>query len=587
METSHNHLSREEIPQRNVSGRPKFFDRHTLLHLAFLAALIWVVYYLHFRSLGLYEDDYAYISFPLGWHLPDLIHYLQVFTTWPQGRPLGFFIPHLLAFAGQKLGGLSTIYIFGYLVHAINAGLFYLILRKVSTKTIAFIGALTFVLFPADTTHVFLMHSLGLHTALTFLLIAAILYPTKWKPLSYLFGLASLVTYESPYLVFLAVPLLGRSWDRRLVREMLRHLAIWMGILIVVALIRARLGEGRIIAAESSLGTTLLHSLAAMGIGPAVSLYLFAYSLGWTLLHWTLQLTPVFAACLLPFAFLLIWTRRAVTGMKDTSIVRLNCKIFGLERSLTVTAPQAETLRLLLTGLVMLALAYGLSFTHFPPTALYGRVTSVHLAAAFGGSIVFSCLCSLGLDLAHSHRLEWPAVILLAVYLSGLSAYCFSIQLDFRQAWQNERSFWSQAVAELPDLTDGTIIFVLNHDLPTTRYILTNSWADPTILYQVYKFPVDWQTPPRLFVVGADWTQTIVRVGDQLEWQVPGATWQSHREVLPDGNVILLEMQNGRLVRRYGSLTIDGQELRLKSLPANASPDWPKGTLYPYLLGEK
>jgi hypothetical protein len=165
-----------------------------------------------------------------------------------------------------------------------------------------------------------------------------------------------------------------------------------------------------------------------------------------------------------------------------------------------------------------------------------------------------------------------------------LVAYCFSIQLDFKQAWQNEQSFWTKTVAQVPDLSDGTMIFVLDHNLPATRYILTNSWADPIMLAQIFRFPSDWKAPPRLFVVPTDWTKSIAQENDQLRWEVPAATWVAHWEVLPQSNVILLEMENGKLVRRYGSILIDGQSLQLKPLSPDPYPDWKKGVLYPLLI---
>jgi hypothetical protein len=235
----------------------------------------------------------------------------------------------------------------------------------------------------------------------------------------------------------------------------------------------------------------------------------------------------------------------------------------------------------------MLGLAYGLSFTHFPPTALVGRMTSVHLAATFGGALLFACLCQSFLAFAQSRRLKNIAIILFSLYLSALGAYCFSVQLDFKQAWQNQQTFWTNAIGQMPDLADGTMIFILNHDLPATRYIRTNSWADPIMLAQIFRFPSTWKAPPRLFVVPSDWTKSFVQKNGQLLWQVPAATWVAHWEVLPDSNLILLEMENGSLVRRYGSILINGQTLHLKPLSPNPSPDWKKGVLYPLLIASE
>ena len=119
-------------------------------------------------------------------------------------------------------------------------------------------------------------------------------------------------------------------------------------------------------------------------------------------------------------------------------------------------------------------------------------------------------------------------------------------------------------------MTDETIVFVLDHDLPKTRYILTNSWADAIILRQIFRFPDHWKNPPRLFLVRHDWTERAVRVGERLKWEVPTATWDSHWDVLPDSNVILLKMDHGKLVRKFGSVNIKGKSLELKPMPPAA-----------------
>jgi hypothetical protein len=191
------------------------------------------------------------------------------------------------------------------------------------------------------------------------------------------------------------------------------------------------------------------------------------------------------------------------------------------------------------------------------------------------------------LSVANAYRLKNYAIIVLGLYFSLVTAYRFSIQLDFKQAWENQRAFWTGAIANLPDMTDETIVFVLDQNLPKTRYILTNSWADAIILRQIFQFPGDWKNPPRLFVVHHDWTDHLVREADQFKWEVPNATWWSHWEVLPDSNVILLEMDHGRLVRRFGSINIKGQTLELKPMRADATMSWQRGPIYAYLIEQE
>ena len=67
---------------------------------------------------------------------------------------------------------------------------------------------------------------------------------------------------------------------------------------------------------------------------------------------------------------------------------------------------------------------------------------------------------------------------------------------------------------------------------------------------------------------------------------VPEATWESHLEVLPDSNLVLLEMEGGKLVRRQGTLNIGGVQFRLRPLASGGKPDFPRGPLFDLLIGE-
>jgi len=546
-----------------------------------LGLVLWVAHYLNFRSFGLYEDDYTFISKPFGWNWSDMLDQLKVFRTWPQGRPIGFFLPQLLAFLGSKVGNLSTLYIFGFSIQLINACLFYILLvKRTKSETFALIGAITFGLFPADTTHIFLMHAFGLHTSLTFLLIAYLLYGCKYKPFSYLFALASLLTYESPYLVFLAAPLFASSWDRNLVKEVLRHAVIWLIILIMVTGIRSEMGEGRVTGAISSSGN-IFQTFEKIGksllIGPKTSLSAFTFAPKNAFLN--LKLSPeiplVFMGSILLFVLIIYCRKSLLSKNPNLYLSMTNNSISSI----------TDTTRLLITSLLMLGLAYGLSFTHFPPTTLYGRLTSVHLAATFGGALFFACIISLGLSLVNKGHFKLIVKMILILYFALLVTYRYRIQLDFKQAWQNQQAFWTNVIEQTPDLNKRTAVFALPHDLPRTWFIQSNSWADPLILAQIYQFPAQWKVAPRLFVVPPDWETMVQQKGTNLFWKIPAFMWPPHQEIrLPDSNVILFEMENGKITRRFGIITIAEQEITLKPLSTNSVSDWQQGPLYQYLI---
>jgi hypothetical protein len=561
----------------------KFYDEHSVIKLCFLALTIWVAHYINFQYLGLYEDDYAYISPPFGWTLSDLIqNIISFFRGWPQGRPIGFFLGTTLPYIGARIGGLQVIYVMGFFVVTLNAFLFYKLLKKVSSETIATIGALIFCLFPADTTHSFLMHDFGLQTAITFFLVASLCYLSGKSVWAYVLILLSLLTYESPFFVFFAIPLLVNKWDQTLTRKIIRNGAILLGIILAVGIIRFFLGESRVMGTNLLGFNTIYKIVSGMVIGPATSLFLFVYGPVHTLLHWNRELWGVLAACLVAFA--VVFPRLIKIETLERKVDRLftfRSRVFTFSIASQIPVSYSNVVKLFLTGLIMLCLAYTASFTHYPPTATFGRVTSVHLAAAIGGSIIFACICSVLLAISNEYRFKKIVLMVLVLYFSLVVSYRYSIQLDFKQAWLNQRSFWTNVIETSPDVTDGTIIFVLNHDLPQTRYIQSNSWADPIMLMQIYAFSKDWKTPPRLFVV-QNLDDTLIPDGDHFKWNVPTATWLSHWEVLPKSNTILLEMDNGKLIRRFGSININGLNLELKPLLPSSTLE--KGFLYDLLI---
>jgi hypothetical protein len=142
---------------------------------------------------------------------------------------------------------------------------------------------------------------------------------------------------------------------------------------------------------------------------------------------------------------------------------------------------------------------------------------------------------------------------------------------------------WQQVVACCSDLQDGTILLYELNPVDEPTFIFSNSWADPLILGETFAFPSTWANPPRLFSL-TQWLDRVQPAGDHLQWWVPGASWDEHWEVLPQGNVILLRRApDGGLSRISGTVDVAGQSLVLK--PPAAGVAWPPAQLYQPLLG--
>lgn len=585
-----------------VEGAGSLLRLPSLRALLLLLLVGWIAEFSLSGRLGLYEDDYFFIGYAMGDDGAYLADRLRNVASWPQGRPVGFLLPALLTFVGDHLGGLQAIYVVGFLVVSLNAFLCYLVLRVHHPRLVAVSGALFFLLFPGDTTKMLLTHAFQLQPSLTFLLLAALLYLRGWKLPAYVVSAGSLLAYESGFLPFFAVPLLARRWDRRLPGELARHLAILVGIMVLAVLVRQAFGEERVTSSASGVADILPRVAGSLVLGPIRALLMFVYGPLRELRGWDLTTLLAAGACL-PVVMWALFREASEEPQETGHAARAPIggqrlpREAGAEaefadasaparrgwRSLLAAGPFGESARLLGAGLVLLVFAYGLAFTHFPPNAVMGRGTSVHLAATFGSAVVFAALASALVRAARRRRLGLYAVSALALYLAVLVGYQVTIQRDLAQSWQVQRAFWTQVIELSPDLEAGTVVLFPMED-PPTRYIATSSWGDAIALEQLYRLPREWSEPPRLFSVERNWSDRVAVRDGQLSWWMPAAWWDERWAPLPQGNVIFLELVDGRLQRRQGTLPVAGQTLRLKASPPGASAPWPRGPLYDYLI---
>ncbi|HEX8967860.1 MAG TPA: hypothetical protein VF937_08280 [Chloroflexota bacterium] len=533
----------------------------TYLALALSAALVWIAQFHHFREFGLYEDDYWFISEAMGKDAAYLVgRFHTAFTTLPQGRPFGFFLPDLFSFVGDKLGGLDGIYLLGFAVVTTNTFLCYRLLRARLPIAPAAFGAAVFCLFPADTTKILLTHDFQLQPSLTFALLSALAYTSGRRPLAYVVGAGALLSYESGFLALFALPLYAHRWDRRTPWELARHVLILAGVVAAVVVLRYLVGETRATSSVGSVSGIVPLLLGSLVLGPFRSLVGMFYGPLKALPGWDLE-ALLAAAVALAGAWLLLWrSPRPGASVSDAQ-----------------AGPYRPIFEVGAAGAVMLVVGYALAFTHFPPSALVGRGTSVHLGATLGMSVLAAAVAWL------LWRLHWRvATALLAGYVALAVGYYVTIERDFMHSWQLQRAFWQQVVACCSDLQDGTVLIytLVPADEPT--FIFTNSWSDPLVLGETFAFPTGWTNPPRLFSL-TEWRDRVQPEGDHLRWWVPGASWDEHWEELPQANVILLARDaDGVLRRSTGSVEVAGRMLQLK--PPGPPTTWPAAQLKAQLL---
>jgi hypothetical protein len=571
--------------------------RRFIIIVVALSVVTWVSYFASVRDFGIYEDDYAYIGYPTSlydnkvvgypteWDWSRLGAYIKGnFVHWFQGRPTGLVIARTCIFLGSKIGGLHAIYLFGFGFIALNTILVFLLLRKYTPEVAAVTGALVFCLCPADTTKILLTHSLQNQPSVTFLLIASISYLAGKRPLSYLFILGALTTYETAVMPFFAIPLLKGSWGQKTMKELVGHAFIIFALIAVVTCLRVFLNESRVLETlHASYLTTIIKLVGNLASGPLIVLG-------------TLLVRPITAVLDINksnlifigvmFPALIWWFYNVDSGNLGPPIEnRCFFKRRLLSWSIRIRVPEnlKKAAHISVVGIVMLVLAYGLSFTHRTLVAS-GRETSVHLAASVASAIIAAGIFWAMFSIGEFYQKKRTTVALTALYFSLLIGFQLVVQKDYVKSWRNQRRFWRNVVLLCPDLQDGTLVFVDARGLPETKYIKSNSWADAIVLQEVFRFPKKWREPPHLFVVNEELQKSFERVGERVKWQVPAAMWDSHSEYLPRNNVIWLEVKQGVLTRRRGAIEVDGTPFVLKEQPSVRPVEYPKGVFYKYLI---
>ena len=168
----------------------------------------------------------------------DFLNSVNFLISWPLGKPLHYFIASAISYVGNKIGGLYFLYQIAFLIIIVNSSLFYILIRKISNRSVAIMGAILFGLYPADTTQLFLTHAFGEQPALSFLLLGLIFYIKNKRWLSWVFAILTILTFETPFFVFFVAPLLNKNWNKKLLKSFYTNATVLILILLLVFVFR-------------------------------------------------------------------------------------------------------------------------------------------------------------------------------------------------------------------------------------------------------------------------------------------------------------------------------------------------------------
>ena len=507
-----------------------------------LILVTWVAYFFYSNDFGLYEDDFHYIG-----HSVNQLWDKQFYQIWvemthiTQGRPFGFLVLRFGTYLLCMIGGLPLCYFAAMCLVAYNSILFYRLVLMRYSPFAALVGALVFIVFPADTTKPLLIHAFTLQLSLTTMLLAFHAYGKGQLIKSYVFILLSLLNYESPMLPFLLAPLyFSLEGNGKWKRPLIQHICILILIMVGLFMIRKSFGEMRV-GEVDFVKTALLVSKCILD-GPLTVFRSFIEVPGIIWVNLRLALPFVFISLVVLFFFFILFFKEKEENEKwDIPTI----------------------LRHLLLCLSFIAISYLLAFTHYPAVALTGRVTSVHLAATFGAALFIGVLSELALRFFSKYK--WAVVLVCSFYLSLLVGYGALIQNDLKLSWQVQKRFWSSVVELCPDLNEKTLIFVNGDFNENAKFIESNSWTDPEILDFMFAYSSKSLRYPQL-VRDEAWISRLTYSNDTFKYgTLLPFLFQNQIELnLQDHHVVVLRRKGNSLVRESGDLVLqEGKVLHL------------------------
>jgi len=562
--------------------KPTALRSHRYIDVLFLGVIFWVARYLLSAHFGLYEDDLTRIPDAISMNFNEIWGHLTfLMTHYFANRPLHEGFIYIFSWLGWQINGLWGSYWIGFLIGVINIALFYLLLTKLHSRLLGLLGGLAFALFSADTTQAYLTLSLGGQISNTLLLLAFHVYLFGPRWLSYLLVYPIILfAYETPFLVFLAAPLLEKpQGSRHFWKTALLHGAILLVMLLSSFLMRY--SRGGSISFEMGYREALYTALVQLIQGPAVALGTYLLRPYQVLV----ALNPAASSASL-ICFIVIALYLSAGDFDGGFEPGFLADLLRVRKYSELDERVRVLLRLVVAGVVMLLLAYPLTFTT-RLTAISGRTTRGHLAGVSGASLVLACFAYAlqAIFASYSHRRI--ANIFLAGIFGLLVGFGILIQQDYVKAWELQKEFWAELLPLIPDASGQTAILIQPEGLKDVAQIGANTWNLSRVLNQVYLFPTAAASVPRVYRLAPDWRSKIVTADGlfQINQETVTAPPDNYSS-FESNNVILISTDNGILKRVPGPLEINGIAYPLKPRTDSVLPSLPHGILYQLLLDE-
>lgn len=492
-----------------------------------------------------------------------------VFTTWPQGKPIGGFLWLGLSFIGSKLGGLAGIYFIGLLIILLNTILLFNILEyKYKNRLLSLLIVCSYILFPADTMRFWICETFHLQTSFFFMLLAVNFFFREKKLLGYLVSFLPLLTYETAFFPLIVVPIItfDWKWNKTFLKKLSIHFISITAVLVIYIITR------KYFESDSRMDNVLGNENVIDLIKNWISLLIIAPFE--PLLAYLVRPFFSFAFGILPIIITVVVTFITYFIVKANYNEKLqgnseNQKILSnafFKIIITDKQNNSYLYKLIIIGFLSAFICYLPLISHFPPT-IWGVSSRIHMAPALGWSLIWGSVLYIFIKKA---KQKHKNILFLSVslYFALLSGFWIGVQKEYVEAWSTQKQITESLFTLNPTVKKNTIIFIRG-DIPSPKFrsTLSFTWGQYTSIKQLLIMPEAWDTweeVPRIF----QYPQTSdLRLNDEtkLEWHVPAGQWPSQWKQWGD-NIIVLDYNNGKMsVPKNYKIQLDNKSFKFEN----------------------
>lgn len=574
MQIEHNHTA--------ASQSQRLRQRNSLAEtILVLAMLLFFGNFLFAQLFGIYDDDFIFTLPAFSWTWPEArTHIENAFRYWPQGRPVGFGLTHLISYVSAQASSLSLGYLIGFAIILLNAVLLHRLARRFLSTPAALLVAVVFILYPADTSKAILMHRVNLHLNLTFLLVALLCYASGRRWQAYLIAPLSFLIYEPVYLVFLLAPLLVPSFKEVSWKRCLTHGLLCIASVAALLVLRNHIGDPRVGETFGDPVEVVERIARSLFIGPKVVI--------------TAMVARPFEALYRTDA--LLWIVVLLCACAFFTVARREDQPNYESRSATRTT----ALWLAGVGAIGLLLGYLVCFRsdYWPPVMTIGRLSGYHAAGSVGASLMIGALFGIALEFATRLRLWLIAAA--ALYCGLLVSFGIEVQrIDYVKHAEQQSRFWRNIIDTSGEWKPDTIILVDIGGNDSSRPFTPGMplwWTvnfAPMMLERLVEWPAEWAAQPSPRSISGLKYPRVYGYMDNFETALDGnivtvktPAWMGsdYWPRVRDKGFIFFRFEGGRMSRVTGPVTIGGRELFPMDYPTTPAPQLPTSGFYSLLF---